>query len=288
MRQKATRSVGLIGYPLQHSFSPVFQQAAFDYYSLPVTYVLWETPPNQLEQAVARLRLPECLGANVTIPHKEAVIPLLDELDEQAAEIGAVNTILNRAGTLTGYNTDASGFLQALERDGGFEPFDKSVVIIGAGGVARAAAVALLRGGVARLTVCNRHLGRAEALVGFLAGKGFQAALSACSQERRTLPKALETCDLIVNATSVGMNHGSAPHRSPLPAVLIPENVLVFDLVYNPLVTTLLRDAAARGARTLNGLAMLVYQGAAAFEIWTGKQAPLGLMFERLRRVFVE
>ncbi|MBI4321651.1 MAG: shikimate dehydrogenase [Chloroflexi bacterium] len=288
MRPRAKKVVGLIGYPLQHSFSPLFQQAAFDYYSLPACYELWETLPEDLDGAVASLRMPDCLGSNVTIPYKEAVIPLLDALDEQAHDIGAVNTILHERGSLKGYNTDVQGFISSLEYDAGFEPFGKYALILGAGGVARAAAIALLRAGAARLVICNRHVARGQSLVDFLAAKGTQVELSALSCARQDLAKALAGCDLVVNATSVGMKHGSDPGGSLLPPDLIPEDALVFDLVYNPTTTPLLRDAQARGARVLNGLPMLVYQGAAAFELWTGQQAPVGLMFERLKRVLEE
>ena len=284
-RRQIQQSVGLIGFPLKHSISPAFQQAAFDYHGLPAHYTLWETPPGELSPAVERLRQESCLGANVTVPFKEAVLAELDELDERAWRIGAVNTIVNRGGKLIGYNTDVDGFLKTLD-DEGFVIEGKRVCLVGAGGVARAVAVALMDEGAGSISLLNRHLERALALARDL------RELAGSARSSQILVGEwgngqTAAVDLIVNATSVGMRHGPAAGESPLPRAAIPPEALVFDLVYNPPVTRLLREAEEVGARVLNGLSMLVYQGAASFELWTGKPAPLGLMFERARRALM-
>ncbi len=281
--RRVARKAGIIGYPLAHSLSPVFQQAAFDYYGLNVTYEKWEVTLDRLEEAVARLRSQEHLGSNVTIPYKEAAVPLLDEIAEMAASIGAVNTIVNKNGKLIGYNTDAIGFLRALDEDASYDPDGKRVVLIGAGGAARAVAVALLTSGAASLTIVNRDDERARSLAAALARAGFEDRVLIAPLERGSLSRALDGVDLVVNTTPVGMRHGPCPDASPLPDDLVPGDALIFDLVYNPPATRLLAVAGDKGSQTLNGLPMLVYQGAASFELWTGEKAPLGLMFDRVR-----
>ena len=158
------RRVGLIGYPLGHSISPVFQQAALDYHGIAATYELWETPAEDVGEVVAGLRAPDCLGANVTIPHKLRVMPLLDEIDRHARAIGAVNTIVNVSGRLIGRNTDAAGCLRALTERGNFDPAGRPAVVIGAGGAARAVVFGLLWHGASPVTIVNRTRARAEAL----------------------------------------------------------------------------------------------------------------------------
>ncbi len=303
-----TKYVGLIGYPLGHSVSPAMQQAAFDYYNLDLRYEAWETEPSKLGKVLVRVRQPSTLGANVTVPHKEAVVPLMDELDDLAFEIGAVNTVVNRNGRLVGYNTDAGGFLLALRQEGGFDPADKRIVIIGAGGVARAASFALARAGAKSLVITDIIAERANRLASDLErslarGSGPPARscvdakemrgiawlerpgaplpeIRALSKDDPQVAEALSGCDLLVNCTPIGMKHSDSEGRSPLEAELIPKGALVYDVVYNPIETPLLADARKRGARTLNGLAMLVHQGASGFELWTGREAPIDIMFK--------
>lgn len=282
--RRAKKTVGLIGYPLSHTLSPVFQQAAFDYYNLPVTYEAWETPPERLDDAIARIRSSDCLGANVTIPYKEAVIARLDEVDDFAARIGAVNTIVNRGDKLEGFNTDSLGFLRAMEEDASYDPDGKRAAIIGAGGAARGIAAALISAGVSSIVLFNRNVERGEALARTLREAGFVVEIKVESLDRRALELNLAEVDLVVNTTPIGMKNGPQPDGSPVPADLLPAGALVYDLVYNPAVTKLLSAAEAKGLQTLGGLPMLVYQGAAAFEMWTGQKAPLGLMFERVRQ----
>lgn len=276
------RSVGVIGYPLRHSISPAFQQAALDYYGLDIRYELWETEPKDLQSMVEQLRQLQSLGANVTVPYKQAVLPLLDELDDLASRIEAVNTIVRQEDRLTGYNTDAYGFLQALRQHGKFEPEGREAIVIGAGGAARAACYALLEAGVVSLTIVNRTRERAEALAWALEGR-VRTRVDTLPWGDARLGEVLSQCHLIVNCTTMGMKCSSEEGESPLEARLIPRGILVYDLVYNPLETPLLRVAKVAGAHTLGGLAMLVYQGAAAFELWTNRKAPLDVMFEAAR-----
>ena len=270
--------VGLIGYPLGHTISPAFQQAAFDHHSLPVKYHAWPTHPDLLEKKVHSLRGGEYLGANVTVPHKERVAGLVDRLDAAAAAIGAVNTIVRENGSLAGYNTDAYGFTTSLRVTGGFDPRGKRAVILGAGGAARAAVFALAEEGVRSLVIANRTLERAESLAASVGGAVPDVA--AVPLGGAGLERAAADADLIVNSTSLGMQGGDAGSVSPLRAQLIPASALVYDMVYNPAQTPLLEEAAEAGAACLGGLSMLVYQGAGAFERWTGLDAPVQVMFE--------
>jgi len=186
------RYIGLIGYPVKHSISPFFQQAALDYYELDICYEAWETLPGELEETVSRLRHPQNLGANVTVPYKESVLPLLDEIDEVASLIGAVNTIVKRDDRLEGFNTDAHGFIQALREQGNFEPESKQAIILGAGGAARATSFALMQEKAGSLTILNRTLERAEALADSL--RSCQAS-TGLETKIVVLPKAEEVLE---------------------------------------------------------------------------------------------
>ena len=278
--------MGIIGHPIGHSISPVFQQAALDAIGFDATYQAWDVAPGDVGEFVAGLRAAGTLGINVTVPHKEAVIPFLDEVDDWASTAGAVNTIVNRGpfngadstrdGRLTGHNTDGIGFLRALREGAGFEPRGRDVLVLGAGGSARAVVYALARVGAAQLFIANRTLERAERLAALSIDSGAAAEALALSDA----PGAATEVSLIVNCTSMGMVHGPDENGSALSAADIASSVLVNDLVYNPLETPLLREAARAGAATLGGIQMLVYQGAASFEMWTGQDAPVHVMLE--------
>ena len=279
-----TKHVGLIGYPVKHSVSAAFQQAAFDHYKLDIRYQPWETKPSKLEAALERLYEPDAVGANVTVPHKEAVIPLLDRVEPPADQIGAVNTIIKARNKLVGYNTDAHGFMRALRGDAGFDPSGKQGVVLGAGGAARAVAFVLLKAGANHLTIINRTLERVESLsIELTANLDEGQSIAALAWEERSFRQALNDCDLLVNCTTIGMKHSKSEGQSPVDAKFLTKNILVCDLVYNPVETPLLKMAAAAGANTLGGLPMLIYQGAAAFELWTARQAPVEVMFEAAR-----
>ena len=268
--------LGIIGHPIGHSISPVFQQAALDVIGFDGVYEAWDVAPEGVGEFVAGLRSPGTLGINVTVPHKEAVIPFLDEVDDWASTAGAVNTIVNRDGRLTGHNTDGIGFLRALREGAGFDPRGRDVLVLGAGGSARGVVYALARAGIAQLFIANRTLERAERLAHLAIDSGVASEALALSDA----PGATREVALIVNCTSMGMVHGPDETGAPLSAADIPSTVLVNDLVYNPLETPLLREAARAGAATLGGIQMLVYQGAASFEMWTGHDAPVAVMLE--------
>lgn len=267
--------VGVMGWPVAHSRSPTMHNAAFQALGLPWQYLRLPVRPEHVAEAVRGLRGLGFAGANVTVPHKQTVMAALDEVTLEARAIGAVNTIVNRAGHLVGYNTDALGFLRAL-REGGFEPRDCRAVVLGAGGASRAILFALLAAR-ARVTLVNRTLARAQALATEF-GPLFRAPIPTLTfADLPALQTALDDTDLLVNATSVGMH----PHEaaSPLPsAIHLPATLTVYDLVYTPLETRLLAATRAAGGNAIDGLGMLIHQGAVAFTLWTGQPAPLSVM----------
>lgn len=271
----AIRLAGLIGYPVGHSRSPAMQQAAFDALGIPARYLLWETPPGMLAERIADLRAPDVLGANVTIPHKTAVVPLLDILAQSALRAGgAANTIVRGDdGRLTGHNTDVLGVLGVLDAHGAGDA-GQAPLVLGSGGAARAAWAAAHERGMT-LRVVARHPGAADEALRSLGT--FPAAIIPLDAPGE-VAEALAKSSILINATSVGMGD---PLVSPLPAELLahlPGATLVFDMVYAPPETALLRAARALGLRTATGLEMLLEQGAAAFQLWTGQPAPVEVM----------
>jgi shikimate dehydrogenase len=272
------KSVGLIGYPVAHSLSPRMQDAAFDTLGIDARYELWETPARELEARVQTLRASDMFGANVTIPHKEAVLPWLDECDPQAARIGAVNTIVNRQGRLVGYNTDAPGFLQALQECSGpsFDLRGTRVALLGNGGAARGAAVALLDSHLAMLTILGRTEEHVEVFLAHLRQQTGARNLQGAALESIAARRFLSEAQILVNTTSVGLKPGDETLLIEMEA--IAPSTLVMDMIFNPPLTPLLRAAEARGCSVLNGLSMLLYQGTLAFELWTGQSAPVDVM----------
>ena len=275
-----SKRIGIIGYPIRHSISPIFQQAALDFFCLDAIFEAWEVEPKGLSEFIRGLRSPSTLGINVTVPHKEAVMAHLDDIDEWSQTAGAVNTVVNEEGRLIGYNTDGRGFLRALKDQGRLSPKGCKALIFGAGGSAKAVGLALAREGVASITIANRTAERAQRLADLLRGHGPEVMAVPLSWPGDALARAAEESDLLVNCTTLGMKHGPSEDASPIVSRYIPSGALVYDLVYNPPETPLLREAANAGASTLGGLPMLVYQGAAAFELWTGKEAPVEVMMK--------
>ena len=271
-----TQRLGIIGYPIGHSISPIFQQAALDHLGIDATYEKWEVTPEGVGDFVNGLRAPDSLGINITVPHKQAVIPFLDEVDEWATAAGAVNTIVNHDGHLSGHNTDGPGFLRALLVETGYDPKGTRALVLGAGGAARGILLALARGGVDSMVIANRTLERAETLAKLAKDNGVKS--EAISLLGDALTDAASDADLIVNCTTVGMSHGPDEHGSPVAAAQIPATAIVNDVVYTPLITPILKEAAAAGATALGGLHMLVYQGVLSFQMWTGVDAPVDVM----------
>lgn len=267
---------GIIGHPVAQSLSPVFQSAAFEYSGLAARYEAWDTPPEALAGRVVSLRDSKYLGANVTIPHKEAVIPLLDELGGQSARVGAVNTIVNRDGRLFGFNTDGPGFVAALRNEAAFDPAGKSILLLGAGGAARGIAFALAEAQAHRIAIWNRTPARAERLAADVAREGGNAITAA--------EPSPQGYDCIVNCTSVGMAGTGTESLSPCDFSSADPGALAVDIVYKPEETAFLRAAKQAGLPVLGGLPMLIYQGALSFELWTGVSAPVDVMFEAARR----
>ncbi len=269
----------MIGHPLSHSISPAVHQAALDHLGIDARYEVWDTLPSDLPALVDRMRSGGHLGASVTIPYKETIAPLMDSLSPGAEGAGAVNCVAVDGVRTVGHNTDGAGFLAALRELGGLSPAGARVLLLGAGGAARAIGHALIAEGAASVTIANRSAARARALAAELGGPASAAAL-----DRASLEGPAARADLIVNSTSVGMSSGDRPGESPIPPELIPATALVNDIVYSPPETPLMLEARRRGARTLGGLPMLIYQGAEAFELWTGRAAPVAVMMEAGRR----
>ena len=276
-----TTLVGVMGWPIAHSLSPVMHNAAFEALKMNWAYVPVPVRPGEVGAAVAGLRALGFRGCNVTVPHKEAVIPHLNHLPPRVARFGAVNTLIfdrdeEGHSSLTGENTDVQGFVRAL-REEGFDPTGRRVVIVGAGGAARGVIYGLCGAQAASITVLNRTLERAQALVDDLAVSAGDTSLRAAALSPAFLREQADECELLVQATTLGMwPHVDAsiwPDGTPLPA-----HLAVCDLVYRPIETRLLRQARDAGATAFDGLGMLIAQGALSFEMWTGVWPPVDVM----------
>jgi len=270
--------VGIIGYPLGHSVSPAMHNAAFRKLGIDYEYIPFEVEPEDLKEALSGLRALHIAGFNVTIPHKETIVPLLDEVTKLARTIGAVNTVQNQEGKLVGYNTDGPGFIESLKEDANFEPEGKSAVVLGAGGAGRAVSTMLAEVGIKSLTITDIIEEKAKALAEYLGSPCRFVKI-----ESADLQKSIEEADLLVNTTPIGM----APKINNCPLsenTKLNKKTLVYDLVYNPSETKLLKTAKAAGCKTCSGLGMLVRQAALAFSIFTGEEAPVDLIWEAARR----
>jgi len=280
-----TKVCAVIGDPVEHSLSPCFQNAAFQHLKLDFIYVAFTVKAESLGDAISGVRSLGIYGLNVTMPHKISVIKYLDELDERADRIKSVNTILNRNGKLIGYTTDGIGVLNALKYNG-IDPKGKKVVVLGAGGAARSASYALSEV-AGELVILNRTIERARNLaskVRRLIGSHVNVKWDGLTEE--SLRREIREADILINATPVGMSpyvNGTLVEKR-----LLHPDMVVFDMIYHPLKTRLLREAEEVGAKTINGLSMLIHQGAASFEIWTGMEAPIDIMMkaaeEEIRR----
>ena len=284
-----TKVCGIFGYPLEHTFSPAMHNAAFAAAGLDFIYIPFPVEPGRLTEAVAAVRALGLAGVNVTIPYKETVLPLVEELSEEARLIGAVNTIVNRSGRLYGDNTDGRGFLRSLSEKAGFKPSGKTVLMMGAGGAARAVAVQLALAGARKILLVNRSRMRAEEMAAYIKERtGTHTEVLAWPEPGDELPGAvLQAADLVVQATSLGM-HPAPGLTVPLPFDLFRPGQAACDLVYNPVQTKFLRKAGQAGAATVDGMGMLLYQGALTFELWTGTAAPLAAMQSALEKAVLK
>ena len=268
-----TRICGVIGDPIEHTLSPTMQNAAFNALKLDVAFLAFKVKPAELENAVNGMRALNVRGLNVTMPHKSTVMNFLDRIDLSAQIVNSVNTILNKESKLFGFNTDGVGALKAL-RENGVEPKGRKVLLLGAGGAARAIAYAMAKESD-ELAVLNRTVKPAQELVKLLE-KTANKKIAAGALSPKEIEQNLQDSDILINATSIGMKP-KADESLVSPKFLRPD-LAVMDIVYNPIETKLAKDAKAAGAKVVSGVEMLIYQGAASFEIWTGKSAPVEVM----------
>ena len=272
-----TKVICIFGDPVAHSLSPVMHNAAFEALNIDMAYVPFHVPadpPGGLKRAVTAIRALNIHGLNITIPHKEKVMSYLDEVDGHALAVGAVNTVVNKGGSLTGYNTDGEGYLQGLKLEAGFAPKGKKVVVIGAGGAARSILYSVLLKKPKEVVLVNRTMPRAASLAREFERK-FGVRIFTAPLERDALRESARGAHLVVNTTSIGLSgHGELD----FPMELLPAGAVVSDIVYSPLKTAFLKKASRRGLKTHDGLSMLVHQGAIGFRLWTGRKAPVDVM----------
>ncbi|MFC1767709.1 shikimate dehydrogenase [Candidatus Margulisiibacteriota bacterium] len=273
-----TKMVGLVGDPIEHSVSFEMHNAAFDKLKIDYCYIPFHTQAQDLEKALDGIRLLGFVGANITIPHKETIIAYLDETMKLSRLIGSVNTVLNQEGRLIGYNTDGPGFIDTLVKDCGFNPKGKRAVILGAGGASRSISIMLAKEGVKTLIISDIDYEKSKNLCEYI-NSHFEIAPYACPVDSNELKTSIESCDMLVNATPIGMY----PKVDGCPidkGMKIPATALVYDLIYNPEETQLLKMAKKAGAKAFNGIGMLVRQGALAFSIFTEQDPPISVMRE--------
>ncbi|GED53771.1 shikimate dehydrogenase [Brevibacillus borstelensis] len=268
-----THLVGLFGHPVSHSQSPLMHNAAFAEAGLDYVYMTFDVAPERLSEAVAGIRSLGIKGVNVTIPHKVAIMPMLDEIDPLAARIGAVNTVVNRDGYLVGYNTDGLGYVRSLVETTGITLEQQTVTMLGAGGAARAVAFTLAERGVKEIRIINRSRERATLLAEHVGTIVPTAVIDPAEGK-----EAIEDASLLINTTSIGMY--PQVDEMPVQEEWLHAGLIVSDLIYNPLETRLLKAASSRGAQVHSGIGMFVNQGALAFELWTGEAAPTETMRE--------
>jgi len=277
---------GIIGHPIGHTKSPVFQQAGLDELGIKETFEAWDVSPEELEEKVATFRAKGFIASCVTLPHKQAVIPLVDELTEAAEAVGAVNWIFNRDGKLVGHNTDGTGFLRALKEKAGFDLKGADAVVFGAGGAARAIIYALKNAGVARLTIANRTVEKAQSLASTFSEAKFKPTAIGISRDE--LSNCVPYATLLVNTTSLGMAGGPAELATPVTADMISADTVAYDAVYAPPMTKFLQEVEEAGGKSAGGMTMLVFQGIEGFEMATGKTAPVDTMFAAIEKALKE
>ena len=277
-----TRLAAVVANPIKHSISPFIHNSAFEVTNTNGVYLAWEVDATELAETVANIRRYQMYGINLSMPYKEQVIPYLDQLNEEACLIGAVNTVVNREGTLIGYNTDGKGFFKSLPS---FKISGKRMVLLGAGGAAKAILAQAILDGVSQISVFVRSSSMEKTrpyLEKIQNATGFRVDLLAL-EDVQNLQDSIIQADLLVNATSVGMDGSSQPIPT---SIVLPEKLLVADVIYQPFETPFLKWARNQGNQSINGLGMLLYQAAEAFELWTGKEMPTDQIWELLKQKY--
>ena len=277
-----TRLAAVVANPIKHSISPFIHNSAFEATNTNGVYLAWEVDAAELAETVANIRRYQMYGINLSMPYKEQVIPYLDQLSEEACLIGAVNTVVNREGTLIGYNTDGKGFFKSLPS---FKISKKRLVLLGAGGAAKAILAQAILDGVSQISVFVRSSSMEKTrsyLEKIQNATGFRVDLLAL-EDIQELQDSITQADLLVNATSVGMDGSSQPIPT---SIILPEKLLVADVIYQPFETPFLKWTRNQGNQSINGLGMLLYQAAEAFELWTGKEMPTNQIWELLKQKY--
>ena len=277
-----TRLAAVVANPIKHSISPFIHNSAFEATNTNGVYLAWEVDAAELAETVANIRRYQMYGINLSMPYKEQVIPYLDQLSEEACLIGAVNTVVNREGTLIGYNTDGKGFFKSLPS---FKISRKRMILLGAGGAAKAILAQAILDGVSQISVFVRSSSMEKTrpyLEKIQNATGFRVDLFAL-EDVQNLQDSITQADLLVNATSVGMDGSSQPIPT---SIVLPEKLLVADVIYQPFETPFLKWAKEQGNQSINGLGMLLYQAAEAFELWTGKEMPTDQIWELLKQKY--
>ena len=277
-----TRLAAVVANPIKHSISPFIHNSAFEATNTNGVYLAWEVDAAELAETVANIRRYQMYGINLSMPYKEQVIPYLDQLSEEACLIGAVNTVVNREGTLIGYNTDGKGFFKSLPS---FKISKKRLVLLGAGGAAKAILAQAILDGVSQISVFVRSSSMEKTrsyLEKIQNATGFRVDLFAL-EDVQNLQDSITQADLLVNATSVGMDGSSQPIPT---SIVLPEKLMVADVIYQPFETPFLKWAKEQGNQSINGLGMLLYQAAEAFELWTGKEMPTDQIWELLKQKY--
>lgn len=269
----STVMYGVLGNPIKHSKSPIMLNRAFQEVGLNAAYAAFHVPSESLKEAIHGIKALNFRGINVTLPHKIEVMKYLDVIDDRAQAIGAVNTIVNDNGRLIGYNTDGIGYVRSLEKEAGFSIEGKRILILGAGGAARGIAYALAKANPLMIWIANRTVDKAVELAGSL-----ESITDCFGMGLDDIKNIIHQVDLVVNTTSTGMHPNI--DEVPINPAYIHSGLIVSDLIYNPLITKLLRLAKEKGAQIHSGLGMFIYQGAYAFEYWTGLEAPTAAMRE--------
>lgn len=277
-----TRLAAVVANPIKHSISPFIHNSAFEATNTNGVYLAWEVDAAELAETVANIRRYQMYGINISMPYKEQVIPYLDQLSEEACLIGAVNTVVNREGTLIGYNTDGKGFFKSLPS---FKISGKKMVLLGAGGAAKAILAQAILDGVSQISVFVRSSSMEKTrpyLEKIQNATGFRVDLFSL-EDVQDLQDSITQADLLVNATSVGMDAFSQPIPT---SIVLPEKLMVADVIYQPFETPFLKWARNQGNQSINGLGMLLYQAAEAFELWTGKEMPTDQIWELLKQKY--